>query len=178
MMRAAWYLALAAMLATAGAACRGSSYTDPRPAAAARSGPALGGYEYVASLPDGTQLQGVFAILRDTVIVESNQGLCKAVAYDPRRSRWLCNGVGRYSAVSLEIDRFSPGQQSRWRLTETIRRQRRVCVAYVRTPTGQRTNQCARWEIENYDQPQSRSGIVRIRPRAATDTLGAAIGNS
>ncbi|HEX7123393.1 MAG TPA: hypothetical protein VF178_13540 [Gemmatimonadaceae bacterium] len=163
-------MVLCVALGFAANACRSTSYADSRLEAQPRGGPALGAYQYTASLPDGTQLEGALAILPDTVILESKQVLCKAVAYTPRASRWVCNGVGRFGDVSFEIDRFSPGQQSRWRLTETVRRQRRECVEYVRLPTGQLTNRCARWEIKEYDAPQARSGVIRIVPRTGRDT--------
>lgn len=170
--RSVRWMTIAALFAIAASACRGTSYADPslQPAA---SGDhiALGAYDFVARLPDGTQVQGQFAILRDTIIVDSRQALCKPTSYTPRGAGWSCQGVGRYGAMVLSIDAYNPGQRSRWSVTDEVRQQRRVCAVYVITPQGQRTNQCARWQYEDYTVPQRRTGVLEVSPRGGRDTI-------
>src|SRR5690606_33207854 len=128
--KSAQWITLAALLAIGASACRGSSRADPGVRPAESSGLALGAYEFVARLPDGSQMEGQFAILRDTIIVESSQALCRGVGYQRSGAGWTCQGVSRYNSVFLSINAHNP-RRSGWAITEEVRRQRRICVRYV-----------------------------------------------
>ena len=123
-----------------------------------------GAYEYVANLP-GYRLEGVVAIMRDTVILEPRDGLCKPAAGPPNVAHiaYECVGAGKFDNVWFALDRHNAVQRSRWSATERVQRTRRVCVAFAQVSTGARV--CVRSEIEQYEETVRHSGQMQLRPR-------------
>lgn len=132
-----------------------------RGAPASRIAP--GTYDYVANLP-GIQIQGMVAIIQDTIIVRPSQGECTPVMGVPSSEviRYECFNVGRFERVVLQLDRRNVIQWSKWYSIEKVQKQRRVCSQTVTNASGVRT--CSRFTMEYYEEPVSRSGVITLRP--------------
>ena len=123
-----------------------------------------GAYEFVANLPGGHRMQGMIAILRDTIILDATEGRCKPVMDTPDVNSivYECLSVGRYDVVLFTLDRRNAVQRSRWAATERVVRSRRVCAQYA-IRSGRRV--CVRYSEETYEDSVRSSGTVELTPR-------------
>lgn len=158
------WLALALVAAGTLMACRSGSGAAQAFPSAAVDAPSVprGAYEYTANLP-GHQVNGIIAVLADTIILQPGTGQCKPVpgTVNSRGVLYECFSVGRYDHVTFWIDRFST-QQWRWTASERVVRNRRVCGAYE-VRGGQRI--CVREENETYEVQVPHSGRLTVLPR-------------
>lgn len=156
-----WSFGLCAGLALA--ACGGRASQSPF-LEAAPSAPS-GAYEYVANLP-GHRVEGMIAIVRDTIILEARDGRCKPLmgAASLHSITYECLSVGRYDVVLFLLDRRNAVQRSRWTAIERVVRKRQVCAEYAMR-SGRRV--CVRYTEETYEDSLRHTGTLQLTPRSS-----------
>jgi hypothetical protein len=147
------------LLLLVGVVTSGCSRPHPETAPARSSG----AYDYILNLP-GHESYGVLAVLRDSILVQPNEGFCSG---QPVRGMetvvFNCVGIGRFSSVTLYLSRANVILGSTWTAIEPGQRQERYCVEYQTLPSGQ--TRCVRYEIRVVDVAVRHSGRLLVRPR-------------
>lgn len=157
--RASWVVVACVVVTEA---CGGGAASTPFQQEVAPTRPS-GAYRYVANLPRGQRLQGIIAVLRDTMLLEPSEGICRPGTSTTLQLTYVCSGVGRYEGVVFALDRSNVVQRSRWQAEERVQASRQVCQDWATTPTGQRV--CRRYGSEDYETSITHQGTLQLTPR-------------
>lgn len=131
-------------------------------ASRAVAGPVEGTYDFVATVPQRV-VRGSVRIERDTLYVNMVDGCSSNIRLEPMGHEGR-GGVYRYACdgAVLAFDTRNPVRSSKWSATVLQKRRREVCAERA-VRNGREV--CVRTEIETYEVPESRSGLIQVTRR-------------
>jgi hypothetical protein len=153
--------ALLLVLASVAACARGGG---GRPDVSIPYAPALGEYEFLASIP-GTDARGTVLVTADTFFVKESQS-CGLMQSSFTEIRLACRGggiagsPGQSAFAILKFNRRSPGLSASWEMQVSVPRQRETCV---RTEVRNGRETCIERRRETYYVTERTSGTVQVR---------------
>jgi hypothetical protein len=127
----------------------------------------LGDYEYRVLLPNGSRMEGVMTVTRDTILLEPAAEHCRAAPppYRPTQLTFLCVQNVANDEIRLLVDRISPATRMIAEIQTRVERTTRVCVEYTTDSAGRRI--CVRSENQTsyvLETRQERVVVTPIRP--------------